>query len=130
YTTDGSDPTTSSSSYSTPFTITTTTTVKAMATAAGLDNSNIATKEFTITTPATATIPYSEDFNNTLGDWYSYTNAGVNWQPTAGGASVNGYNSQSELVWLISPEFLSVGANGMLLSFDHISNFTTGNDLE
>ena len=130
YTTDGSNPTTSSSSYSTPFTITTTTTVKAMATAAGLDDSEIATKEFTITTPATATIPYSEDFNNTLGDWFSYTNAGVNWLPTADGASVNGYNSQSELVWLISPEFLSVDAGGMLLSFDHISNFTTGNDLE
>src|SRR5690606_24447834 len=129
YTTDGNDPTTSSSVYSVPFTINSTTTVKAMATAAGLDDSNIATKEFTITTPATATVPYSEDFNNTLGDWFSYTNAGVNWLPTADGASVNGYNSQSELVWLISPEFQSV-ANGMLLSFDHISNFTTGNDLE
>src|SRR5690606_4472950 len=115
--------------YSVPFTINSTTTVKAMATAAGLDDSNIATKEFTITTPATATVPYSEDFNNTLGDWFSYTNAGVNWLPTADGVSVNGYNSQSELVWLISPEFQSI-ANGMLLSFDHISNFTTGNDLE
>src|SRR5690606_31116912 len=129
YTTDGNAPTTSSSVYSVPFTINSTTTVKAMATAAGLDDSNIATKEFTITTPATATVPYSEDFNNTLGDWFSYTNAGVNWLPTADGVSVNGDNSQSELVWLISPEFQSI-ANGMLLSFDHISNFTTGNDLE
>src|SRR5690606_27511927 len=37
---------------------------------------------------------------------------------------------QDELVWLISPQFQSVPANGMLLSFDHQSDFTNGNDLE
>ena len=48
YTTDGSIPTTSSSVYSSPLTISETTTVKAMATKAGMNNSNVATATYTI----------------------------------------------------------------------------------
>ena len=53
YTTNGNDPTTSSSIYSAPFTITATTTVKAFAVKSGYDNSAIATATFTKTTPMT-----------------------------------------------------------------------------
>lgn len=129
YTTDGSDPTTTSTEYTSSFAVTSTTTIKAFAVADDLDDSNIAEKTITITEPATAAIPYSEAFDNTLGDWISFTNAGVNWTAGSAGASVNGYNSQSELVWLLSPKFLTAQANS-LLSFDHTSQFTTGNDLE
>src|SRR5690606_13715380 len=105
YTTDGNEPSTTSTVYTTSFDITATTTIKAMAVAADLDDSFVAEKTITIIEPATATVPYAEAFDNTLGDWISYTNAGVNWVAGSAGVSVNGYNSQSELVWLLSPKF-------------------------
>src|SRR5690606_35125836 len=120
---------TTSTVYTTSFDITATTTIKAMAVAADLDDSFVAEKTITIIEPATATVTYAEAFDNTLGDWISYTNAGVNWVAGSAGVSVNGYNSQSELVWLLSPKFLSIEVNS-LLSFDHASQFTNGNDLE
>jgi hypothetical protein len=48
YTTDGTTPTTSSNKYNGPFTITTTTTVKAIATAPGLANSSVSNAPYTI----------------------------------------------------------------------------------
>ena len=48
YTTNGSNPTTSSSVYSAPLTINETTTVKAMAVKSGMNNSNVATATYTI----------------------------------------------------------------------------------
>jgi hypothetical protein len=53
YTLDGIDPTTSSNVYSSPISITETTTVKAMATADGYSNSAVGTATYTITTPST-----------------------------------------------------------------------------
>lgn len=53
YTLDGNDPTTSSSVYSSPITISKTTTVKAIATASGFENSSVASATYTITTPLT-----------------------------------------------------------------------------
>lgn len=53
YTTNGNDPTTSSSVYSAPFTINATTTVKAFAVKSGLDNSAIASATFTKVIPMT-----------------------------------------------------------------------------
>ncbi len=53
YTLDGSDPTESSPTYSTAINISQTTTVKAMATATGYNNSAIASATYTITTPST-----------------------------------------------------------------------------
>ena len=47
YTTNGNDPTTSSTQYTAPFTLTATTTVKAFAVKSGMENSAIATAEFT-----------------------------------------------------------------------------------
>ena len=48
YTTNGSNPTTGSSVYSSPLTISETTTVKAMAVKSGMNNSNVATATYTI----------------------------------------------------------------------------------
>ena len=53
YTLDGADPTTSSTQYNAPFTITATKTVKAFAVHDDMNDSNVATAEFTKVTPIT-----------------------------------------------------------------------------
>ena len=53
YTTNGDNPTTSSAVYSSPITISETTTLKAMAAATGYSNSAMASATYTITTPST-----------------------------------------------------------------------------
>lgn len=53
YTLDGSTPTASSTLYSSPITISQTTTVKAIGIKSGMDNSYVATAEYTIVTPIT-----------------------------------------------------------------------------
>lgn len=69
YTTDGSDPTTSSTLYSEPFTINATTTVKAIAVLNG-ETSNVATKTFTAI-PAISSIAEFNDL--TTGTNFKYT---------------------------------------------------------
>ena len=69
YTTDGSIPTTNSSVYSSPLTISETTTVKAMATKAGMNNSNVAT--------ATYTIQEMTNITTIAGLWELATNVGT-----------------------------------------------------
>jgi glucosylceramidase len=59
YTTDGSTPTTSSTKYSSPIAISTTTTLNAIAVASGYQNSSIATGSYQINLPATATPTFS-----------------------------------------------------------------------
>lgn len=54
YTTDGTTPSEASATYTAPFTVNTTTTVKAMATMANYANSEVATKTVTIDTPTVA----------------------------------------------------------------------------
>src|SRR5436189_219557 len=52
YTTDGSTPTTASSAYTGPVPLTTTTTLRAMAAASGMSNSNVTSATYTIVQPA------------------------------------------------------------------------------
>lgn len=123
YTTNGDAPTASSTAYTAPFDITTTTTVKAIAVKDGLDNSAVAEKTITISTPATATIPYTEAFNNTLGDWINFEVVGTKpWVASVNGALGNGYGGGDVESWLISPKFTAAG-DGIALSFDYASKY-------
>lgn len=130
YTTNGDAPTTASTLYVDPFTITSTTTIKALAVKAEMDDSGIASKTITIVAPATATVPYSEAFNNTLGDWYPYEVAGAKpWVASANGAIGNGYSNPNADIesWLISPKFTAT-EDGLALSFNYASRYV-GNPL-
>ena len=68
YTTDGSTPTTSSTAYSAPFTVSETTTVKAIAVLNGYTDSEVATATYTINT-----IPSGQEQTITIGDESTYT---------------------------------------------------------
>lgn len=59
YTVDGSAPSTSSTKYAAPFTVSSTSTVNALAVASGYSNSAVAAATFTITAPAAATPTFS-----------------------------------------------------------------------
>jgi len=107
YTTDGSDPTTSSSAYSGPFTITATTTVKAIA-ALNAERSNIATKTFT----ALNTIASIAEFNA--------LSTGTNFK----------YNA-SNLVYIVSNaagnnHYVQDGSKGMLIYGSLGQNYNPG----
>jgi hypothetical protein len=128
YTTNGSAPTTTSTLFTTPINITSTTTFKALAVKSGLDNSVVAERTITIAPPASATVPYTEAFNNTLGDWYAYMKAGAKpWTASANGAYANGFGGGDVESWLISPKFTSPLA-GLAFSFNHASRYV-GNPL-
>jgi trimeric autotransporter adhesin len=120
YTTDGSTPTTASSVYNTPFAITGTSTIKALATASGLTDSAVATKTITITTPPTAALPYTQAFANTLGTWTNFSITGNKpWLASTNGAYANGYNVDPSVEsWLVSPK-LTGATNGFAFSFDY-----------
>lgn len=123
YTTNGDAPTTASTAYTAPFEITATSTIKAIATKTDLDNSAVAEKTITISAPATATVPYTEAFNNTLGDWIAYEVVGAKpWTASANGATVNGYGGVDVESWLISPKFTAVG-DGIALAFNYASKY-------
>ena len=65
YTTDGSDPTASSTLYTEPVTVSTTTTVKAIATKDGMDNSPVASATYTFTTEVANIAGFNALANNT-----------------------------------------------------------------
>ena len=67
YTTDGTNPTATSPVYSNAINVSATTTIKAMATKTGMDNSNIATAVYTIIITSGIDLPFQSDFSEVGG---------------------------------------------------------------
>ena len=129
YTTNGDEPTTSSSVYSTPINVSSNTTIKAMATAEGYDNSAVATAEYTIATM---------EHDGTLEDPYSVADAHIAIQANTGvtGVYVTGivsqivtaYNSQYGNITfdLVDEEGSSVTLRAYRCVGDEIAGVTVG----
>ncbi len=107
YTTNGADPDQSSQQYLGPIQLTANTTLKARAYAPDHNPSLIATAVYTFPQAATTTLPYSESFEDDLGDCYVHSVSGDTktwfWNSNEW-AQINGHNSGDlEIDWLILP---------------------------
>lgn len=106
YTTDGSEPTTASTQYTGPFTVSETTTVKAFAMKEGLyNNSDVISAEYVIAHPLLTIAPELLNIND----------SGVNNSLTITGTDING-NINASLAdnndWMLNPEtFSNAGGN-------------------
>lgn len=103
YTTDESEPTTNSNVYSTPFTITKTTTVKAIAVKDGLDNSEVAEATYTKVKPINnRKIVMATQYNNV---WYAINKNIDNNKFTTSEITINAEGeaiiSSSNLIWTL-----------------------------
>lgn len=133
YTVDGSTPTTSSTLYTTPFTVTNSCTVKAFATKSGFTDSEIASKTISI---RTVTILFEEDFEGTgLGQMSQYSVEGDSkvWtQANYSGnnyAYLNAYNAGVNEDWLMTPQLTPASNDGVTLNFRTAKNYN-GNPLQ
>ena len=129
YTTDGTEPTASSTPYTGPFIVSETTTVKAIATKTGYNNSAIASATYTIQNGGTTTVTlFNQDWES---GWHGWT--GVDVEGEAGWtiaehsgnhyAYMNGYNHGANEDWLISPAFDLDSYSDVVLTFRTAMNF-------
>ena len=135
YTTDGTDPTVSSTQYTGPFIVSETTTVKAIATKAGYNNSAIASATYTIQNGGTTTVTiFNQDWEGEMNGWTFVDVEGeMSWTVAQYGgnhyAYANGYNHGANIDWCISPAFNLDAISNPILTFRTAKNFT-GPDLE
>ena len=87
YTLDGSAPTTSSEQYTTPITISRTTTVKAIATKEGYNDSSVASANYTIVLPSTG---YDIDFESDASAYTNWTFTNIKSNYTNSGVTAHG----------------------------------------
>jgi len=132
YTTDGSDPTVSSSVYTAPITVSETTTIKAIAVKEGYEDSNIATAQYNIIIGA-ATI-FSQDWEGEMNGWTFVSvegNKPWNIASYSGNhyAYANGYNGGANEQWCISPAFNLDNYENVALTFRNAKNYS-GPDLQ
>ena len=120
FTLDGSTPTATSPQYTAPLTISTTTTIKAIAMRDGYDNSAVATATYTI--QAGTTVIFNQDWE---GDWNGWTQVSVagdsTWRISQNNgnhyAYMNAYQDTANEDWLISPAFNVNDIDNPVLTF-------------
>ena len=130
YTTDGTDPTVSSTQYTGPFIVSETTTVKAIATKAGYNNSAIASATYTIQNGGTTTVTiFNQDWEGEMNGWTFVDVEGeMSWSVAQYGgnhyAYANGYNHGANIDWCISPAFDLSNISNAVLTFRTATKFT------
>ena len=102
YTTDGNEPTTSSSVYSSAIPVSSTTTIKAMAVKAGMDNSSVATATYTIV---------SLDHAGTEADPYTVADARTAIDANVGMTSVYATGIVSQIVTAYNSQYGNISYN-------------------
>lgn len=131
YTTNGDEPTTSSTVYAAPISVSSNMTIKAMAAAQGYDNSAVATAEYIFEAPS-----FNQDWEGTMhgwsfvsvtGDqvWSVATTSGNHYAKMSGYASSANHENED---WCISPAFDLSEYTNPVLTFKTAKNYT-GNDL-
>lgn len=130
YTTDGSTPDNTKTLYTAPVSISSTTTLKAIA-YSGASSSTVTTATYESLIPTTATLPYSQSFASSMGDFIRYSAVGDQvweWKSNdSGSMSINGFSggAKDNEDWLISPTFDFTGLNSIDLDFKEAINFLT-----
>ena len=133
YTTDGTDPTASSTPYTGPFIVSETTTVKAIATKTGYNNSAIASATYTIQNGGTTTVTlFNQDWEGEMNGWTFINEDGeMSWTVAqySGNhyAYANGYSAGSahaNVDWCISPAFDLSNISNAVLTFRTATKFT------
>lgn len=130
YTTDGSTPDNTKTLYTAPVSISSTTTLKAIA-YSGPSSSTVTTATYESLIPATATLPYSQSFAFSMGDFIRYSAVGDQvweWKSNdSGSMSINGFSggAKDNEDWLISPTFDFTGLNSIDLDFSEAINYIT-----
>ena len=125
YTLDGTEPTSSSTLYSSPFTITESATLKAMAELNG-NVSSVLSKDITI---LELNPLFFENFENNGLNQMTVANVSGTcaWVPNSYGgnnyAYANAYNQGATETWLITPSITPLGAGGVVLTFSTAKNY-------
>jgi len=132
YTTDGTEPTTSSLVYSEPIEVAETMIIKAIAMKEDHDDSNVATAEYTIILGATTI--FAQDWEGEMNGWTFVTVQGSKpWYVASSNdnhyAYANGYNGGANEQWCISPAFNIDMYSDVSLSFMNAKNYD-GNDVQ
>jgi len=129
YTIDGTEPTTSSATYTEAIVIDETTTVKAIAEDVTGELSEVATAEYIIVGADTVSLDYSEDFANGIGTmtngndkvWKKDSYNGTNYMKGSG--YLNGANANVEEAIIATPWLDLTNVSSATLSFDHCIGF-------
>jgi lysozyme len=120
YTTDGSTPTTSSTKYSAPIPVNSTTTIRAMATASGMTNSPLAIATYTILVPPPPTCPAGSVLE---GVDVSKANGTVNWKQVRASGRTFAYARATESLNYVDPSFsqnyAAIKAAGLVRGASH-----------
>ena len=132
YTTNGDEPTTSSTVYANPISVSSNMTIKAMAAAQGYDNSAVATAEYIFEAPS-----FNQDWEGTMHGWtfvsvtgdqvWSIDTYSNNKYAKMSGYS-NGNNANED--WCISPAFNLGDYTNPVLTFTTARSKHDGNELE